>query len=54
VVEVAEPAGLGDQALDAAAQGEAMPPAAGGLLGPNPLLGLLLAADRKVTCRALS
>jgi hypothetical protein len=29
-------------------------PGGGGLLGPDPLLGLLLAAGRKVTCRALS
>jgi hypothetical protein len=43
-VEVAEPGGLGDQALDAAAQGIASGPVVGGLLGPDPLLGLLLAA----------
>ena len=54
LVEVAEPRGLGDQALHAAAQGIASAPGVGGLLGPDPLLGLLLAAGRKVTCRALS
>jgi hypothetical protein len=43
-VEVAEPGGLGDQALDAAVQGIALAPVVGGLLGPDPLLGLLLAA----------
>ena len=31
-----------------------MAPVVGGLLGPDPLLGLLLAAGRKVTWRALS
>jgi hypothetical protein len=54
LVEVTEPASLGDQALDAAAQGVASAPVVGGLLGPEPLLGLLLAAGKKVTCRALS
>jgi hypothetical protein len=44
LVEVAEPGGLGDQALDAAAQGIALAPVVGGLLGPDPLLGQLLAA----------
>jgi hypothetical protein len=44
VVEVAAPGGLGDQALDAAAQGVASAPGVGGLLGPDPLLGFLLAA----------
>ena len=47
VVEVAEPGGLGDQALDAAAQGVASAPVVGGLLGPDPLLGLLLAARQE-------
>jgi hypothetical protein len=46
VVQVAEPGGLGDQALDAAAQGIASAPVVGGLLGPDPLLGLVLAAGR--------
>jgi len=36
--------GLGDHALQAAAQGVASAPLVGGLLGPDPLLGLLLAA----------
>jgi hypothetical protein len=35
---------LGDQALDAAAKPIALAPVVGGLLGPEPLLGLLLAA----------
>jgi hypothetical protein len=47
LVEVTEPAGLGDQALDAAAQGVAPAPAVGSLLGPEPLLGLLLAAGQE-------
>jgi hypothetical protein len=38
---------LGDQALDAAAQDVALAPVIGGLLGPEPLLGLLLAAGQK-------
>jgi hypothetical protein len=42
VVEVAEPGGLGDQALDAASEYIALAPVAGGLLGPDRLLGLLL------------
>jgi hypothetical protein len=53
LMEVAEPGGLGEQALDAAAQAIALAPVVGGLLGPDPLLGLLLAAG-KITCRALS
>ena len=44
LVEITEPRGLGDQALDAAAKGIAAVPVVGGLLGPDPLLGLLLAA----------
>jgi hypothetical protein len=44
VVKIAAPGGLGDQALEAAAQARALAPGVGGLLGPAPLLGLLLAA----------
>jgi hypothetical protein len=44
LVEVTQPGGLGDQALHAAAQGIAAVPGVGGLLGPEPLLGFLLAA----------
>jgi hypothetical protein len=47
LVEVTQPGGLGDQALDAAAQGVAAAPVAGGLLGPEPLLDLLLAAGQE-------
>ena len=47
VVEVAEPGGLGDQALDAASECIALAPVAGGLLGPDPLLGLLLTARQE-------
>jgi hypothetical protein len=47
VVEVAEPGGLGDQALDAASECVALAPVAGGLLGPDPLLGLLLTARQE-------
>src|SRR4030095_3006342 len=47
VVDVAEPGGLGDQALDAASECVALAPVAGGLLGPDPLLGLLLTAGQE-------
>jgi hypothetical protein len=47
VVEAAAPGGLGNQALHAAAQPIAAAPAIGGLLGPEPLLGLLLAAGQE-------
>src|SRR5215218_8401973 len=47
VVDVAAPGGLGDQALDAASECVALAPVAGGLLGPDPLLGLLLAAGQE-------
>ena len=47
LVEVATPGGLGDQALEAAAQPRALAPVVGGLLGPEPLVGLLLAAGRE-------
>ena len=47
VVDVAEPGGLGDQALDAASVCVALAPVAGGLLGPDPLLGLLLTAGQE-------
>jgi hypothetical protein len=46
-MEVTQPRGLRDQALDAASQGIAPVPVVGGLLGPEPLLGLLLAARQE-------
>ena len=47
LVKVTQPGRLGDQALDAAAQAIAPAPVVGGLLGPEPLLGLLLAAGQE-------
>jgi hypothetical protein len=47
LVEVAAAGGLGDQALHAAAQGVAAVPGVGGLLGPELLLDLVLAAGQE-------
>jgi hypothetical protein len=44
LMEVGAAGGLGDGALDPSAAGVALPPGAGGLLGSELLLGLVLGA----------
>jgi hypothetical protein len=42
LVEIGVAGGLGDGALDAGAVGVAVAPGGGGLIGPDPALGLVL------------